>query len=293
MKLEKALKGQLQTLRQEKLKLQAEKRTMQRQMQKQMKAAVREAVRRGGEQEKGRAERLSKMIERKAGEIQNLNKKIRELQEQLRKGTTPQLEGLNLEKELVKELRKNFEEDTIEPHGKAGDIIHRVNFNKRTTGEVYTFQSACEIFGVPASKTRKSHSRVTKPAIESLLTDVTGELELLNRLKQEFDRHPVDLAPERCYSPATLAKEYFSAMGIKPPEKKFKIPNRINGIAMQAFVAGRAECTTTRTVVPITYLDFRTQFPAVSHLLGCREILCAKSLKFPASPPRRATCWHA
>ena len=40
--------------------------------------------------------------------------------------------------------------------------------------------------------------RVTKPAIERLLRDVTAELELLNRLTQEFDQHPVDVLPEHC-----------------------------------------------------------------------------------------------
>jgi hypothetical protein len=110
---------------------------------------------------------------------------------------------------------------------------------------------------------------------------VSGELVLLNRLTQEIKRHPGGIAPERCYSPATLAKQYFSAMGIKPPQEKFGIPNRINGIAMQAFVAGRAECTIRRTPVPVTYLDFHAQFPAASKLLDCREILCAESLEFP------------
>jgi hypothetical protein len=147
------------------------------------------------------------------------------------------------------------------------------------TGETYTFLSACEIFGVPASRTRIFRPRVTKPAIERLLSNVIGELELLNRLRQEFDRHSADLAPERCYSPATLARAHFSAMGIKPQQQKF-IPDSINGIAMQAFVAGRAECNIRRTPVPVTYLDFHSQFPAVSSLFGCREILCAESIKF-------------
>ena len=57
------------------------------------------------------------------------------------------------------------------------------------TGESYTFRSACKIFGVSVSRTRKSFPRVTKLAIESVLRDVTAELELLNRLKEEFDRH--------------------------------------------------------------------------------------------------------
>jgi len=58
------------------------------------------------------------------------------------------------------------------------------------------------------------------------------------------------------------------------------ISDRINGIAMQAFAAGRAECTITRTPVPVIYVDFHAQFPAVSSLLDCREILCAESLEF-------------
>jgi hypothetical protein len=148
------------------------------------------------------------------------------------------------------------------------------------TGEVYSFQSACDIFGAPASRQRKPE-RVTKPAIERLLRDVTAELELLNRLTKEFERHPVDLLPDHCYSPATLAKSYLSAMGIKPPQEKFKIPDRINGIATQASAGGRAECMIRQTPQPITYVDFHAQFPAVSKLLGCREILCAESLEFP------------
>ena len=150
------------------------------------------------------------------------------------------------------------------------------------TGEVYTLPSACEIFGVPASKAGKHYTCVTKPAVEHLLKTVASELELLNRLKEKFDPHlhSIGLVPERCYSPATVASAYFRAMGIKPPQEKFTIPDRIHGIAMQSFFAGRAECTITRTPVPVTYVDFHAQFPAVSKLLDCREILCAESLEF-------------
>lgn len=149
------------------------------------------------------------------------------------------------------------------------------------TGEAYIFSSASEIFGTPASKARKSHPGVTKPAIERLLRNVTGELELLNRLNQRYAPHPIDQVAERCYSPATLAKGYLSKMGIKPPQEKFKTPDKINGIAMQSFFAGRAGCMICRTPVPSTYVDFQAQFPAISNLLNCREILCAKSLEFP------------
>jgi hypothetical protein len=91
---------------------------------------------------------------------------------------------------------------------------------------------------------------------------------------------PLDLSADRCYSGATLAKSYCSAMGIKPPQEKFKIPDRINGIAAQASAGGRAECMIRRSPVPVTYVDFLAQFSAVSYLLGCREILRAESLEF-------------
>jgi hypothetical protein len=90
---------------------------------------------------------------------------------------------------------------------------------------------------------------------------------------------PLDLSPDRSYSPATLAKSYFSAMGAKPPHKTFKIPDRINGIATQASLGGRAECLIRRTPVPVTYVDFHAQFSAISKLIDLRQIPCAESLE--------------
>jgi hypothetical protein len=194
------------------------------------------------------------------------------------------IESLDASKAIYRLIKYKFhEKDAEREEEQQFSDVHILDLKTLTavlTGEVYTFPSACEIFAVPASRSRKSWSRVTKPAIEGLLRDVTGELELLNRLKQDFDRHPVDLAPERCYSPATLAKAYYNAMGITTPQKKFSIPDRINGIAMQSFFAGRAECTIRCTPLPVAYVDFHAQFPAISSLLCCREILCAERLKF-------------
>jgi hypothetical protein len=194
------------------------------------------------------------------------------------------IESIDAAKAIYRPIKYKFEErDAKKKEGKKFPNVHILDLKTLTsvlTGEVYSFPTACDIFAAPASKQRKSYSRVTKPAIERLLRDVTAEPELLNRLKREFERHPVDLPPDRCYSPATLAKSYLSAMGIKPPQEKFKIPDRINGIATQASAGGRAECMIRQTPVPVTYVDFHAQFPAVSKLLGCREISRAESLEF-------------
>jgi len=195
------------------------------------------------------------------------------------------IESLDAAKAIYRPIKYKFHDlDAAQEEDSKFSNVHILDlktFTSVLTGEVCSFPTACEIFGVPASKQRKNYSRVTKLAIERLLKDVVAELELFNRLTQEFGRHPVDLLPDRCYSPATLAKSYLSAMGIKPPQEKFKIPHKINGIAAQASAGGRAECMIRRAAVPVTYVDFHAQFPAVSYLLNCREILCAESLEFP------------
>jgi hypothetical protein len=195
------------------------------------------------------------------------------------------IESLDAAKAIYRPIKYMFQgRDAEQEDEQKSSNVHILDLKTLVsvlTGENYPFSSAAKIFGIPASRTRNSSARVTKPAIEQLLRDVTGELELLNRLGKELARHPADLIPERCYSSATLAKSYFSAMGIKPPQDKFKIPDKINGIAAQAFFAGRAECLIRRTPVPVTYVDFHAQFPAVSKLLNCRELLCAEDLDFP------------
>lgn len=122
-RLEESLRQEKQDLQKEKLKMEKEKKRI-----------MKEAFEKGKVKEKARSERLSKMLQNRMGTIQEQNKKIKELQEQLKKGTTPQIEGLNLEEELVKELRNEFTDDKIEHHGKDGDIVHRVIFKNKQAG---------------------------------------------------------------------------------------------------------------------------------------------------------------
>jgi hypothetical protein len=95
------------------------------------------------------------------------------------------IESLDASKAIYRLLKYKFhEKDEREEEEKSSDV-HILDLGTLTaalTGEAYTFQSACEIFGAPVSKAHKHRPRVTKAAIEHLLRDVTAELELLNRL---------------------------------------------------------------------------------------------------------------
>ena len=72
------------------------------------------------------------MLEGKVKQIQNLKERVK----QLRKGTTPQTEGLEFEEKLVKRLKKEFPEDKIVREGKGGDVLQTVMFERKPAGVI-------------------------------------------------------------------------------------------------------------------------------------------------------------
>jgi hypothetical protein len=103
--------------------------------------ATKEALEKGKKHEKKRTDRLSDMLKGNMEKLQKATQKmsesdkiIKELREQLKKGTTPQVEGLNLEEELVKELKAKFPGDEIIRKGHGGDIYHYVKYNNEKIG---------------------------------------------------------------------------------------------------------------------------------------------------------------
>ena len=144
----------------------------------------------------------------------------------------------------------------------------------------YNLESACKGFDVPGKKKHKPTGKVTVEEINYCRQDVRATAGLLNAMKKEFDRHPVEFRPDRAYSPASLAKAYLGAMNIALPKEKFNISDGELGIAMQAYFGGRAECRIRKTPVPIAHTDFTSQYPTVNALLGNWDVLTAKSARF-------------
>ena len=68
------------------------------------------------------------------------------------------------------------------------------------------------------------------------------------------------------------------------PRKKFKVPKRTLGIAMQGYYGGRAECRIRRTVVPVVQTDFTSQYPTVNALLGNWWTLIGEDVQFEECP---------
>jgi hypothetical protein len=175
---------------------------------------------------------------------------------------------------------------------KLGSILHKDEWPKqsrfldvRTLGwalrnHPFTLKSACKAFKVKGKKDHKPTGKINSEEIEYCREDVAATHRVLNAMMAEFNRNPIDLNPDKAYSPASIAKAYLKEMGIKQPKQHFKVSNKTLGVAMQSYYGGRAECRIRRTAVPVIYTDFTSQYPTVNALLGNWGVLTSSSIRF-------------
>ncbi len=175
---------------------------------------------------------------------------------------------------------------------KLSSILHKEEWPKegrfldlRTLGWAlrnvsYTLERACEDFQVEGKVDHKPCGRITSEELEYCRGDVAASHRLLNAMMEEFNRNPVELQPDKAYSPASIAKAYLKAMAIKKPKQHFKAANKALGIAMQSYYGGRAECRIRKTAVPVIHTDFTSQYPTVNALLGNWNALTSSTIRF-------------
>jgi hypothetical protein len=145
----------------------------------------------------------------------------------------------------------------------------------------YSLKRLCEEFKTEHQKIdHEPTGEVTFEEIEYARQDGRCTVGALNALKEEFDKHPIPLNPCNAYSPASVAKSYFDAMGIVRPADKFKIPAEYHGIAMQTYYGGRSETRIRCTEVPVVPVDFTSEYPTCCALLGLFDIITAKRISF-------------
>lgn len=148
------------------------------------------------------------------------------------------------------------------------------------TDESYSLANAIRAFdSQPQKMEHDPTGLITDEEITYARRDVHGTLGLLNALKREYELHPVDLLPDRAYSPASIGKAYLRSMGVAEPMCQFKdIPAKIHGIAMSAYYGGRAECRIRRWPVPVVPVDLTSEYPSVDALLGIWDLLTAERI---------------
>lgn len=108
----------------------------EQELRRNRKEILKEGMEAGKRKEKRRAEHLAKQVGGLLQRDREKDKRIKELEQQLKRGTTPQTEGLLYEDQLAKQLRTNFPQDEIRRTGKGGDVIQRVRTNGRVVGTI-------------------------------------------------------------------------------------------------------------------------------------------------------------
>jgi len=176
-----------------------------------------------------------------------------------------------------KRSRMDITQPKGRPLGSTGKpVVYRPGFlDLRTlafalTDRGHSLRSACTAFDVEQGKADPGeHGQITPDYIAYARQDVNATGSLLEALRADYDRHPIDLDPCRAMSPASIAKAYYRAMGVTPRlTAQPDFPPEILGYAMSAYYGGRVEGAIRRTPVPIVYTDVLSMYPSCNSLMG-------------------------
>lgn len=147
------------------------------------------------------------------------------------------------------------------------------------TNTKHTLASAGAAFGVDTAKFEAvEHGVINSRYIDYNRNDVGATYDLYVKVTTEFERHPLGITLDRVYSPATLSKAYYLAMGMVPALEKFVVPDEVMGQVMSAFYGARTECMIRRTPVPVQVLDFTSMYPTVNSLMQLWFLLTAQTV---------------
>jgi hypothetical protein len=133
------------------------------------------------------------------------------------------------------------------------------------TGRAHSLESAAKTFATEHRKLGDAeHGRpLTRDYLRYLRRDVLVTQELLEKVLEEYRRHPIDLDPSQVYSGASIAKAYLKILGITPPATRSTVSDEELGHSMAAFFGGRAETHIRRELVPVTYVDLESTYPSL------------------------------
>ena len=148
------------------------------------------------------------------------------------------------------------------------------------TDESHSLESACNAFEVPYTKRDVTHGAVTAEYVDYCRDDVRATATLLRATLRELALHPIDLAPERAYSPASIGKAYLKAMKIRPTlELHPDFDPGVLGHVFSAYFGGRAETRIRKLMAPVRVVDFTSMYPTVNALMNNWSLVTASKVE--------------
>lgn len=137
-----------------------------------------------------------------------------------------------------------------------------------------------ELFGPLLKTEAEEHGLITHEYVDYCRADVRATAAAYVGLVKELDKHPIDVADDKVYSPASIAKGYFKAMGVQEPRvKKSTLPDSVMGFAMSTFYGGRAEAHIRKVPVPVEHVDITSMYPTVNILMGLWDLFTSEGVR--------------
>jgi len=141
------------------------------------------------------------------------------------------------------------------------------------TNESHSLESGSTALGLGYEKLPVALGTCSEELLHYVREDVAATCELAGRALREFHRHPVSLSADRAYSPAAIGASYFRRVGIRPPLERADISPTQLAEAMGAFYGPRVEVRIRHHAVPVSLVDFQSQYSNVARLLGIWRLL--------------------
>ncbi|OGF01593.1 MAG: hypothetical protein A2509_03100 [Candidatus Edwardsbacteria bacterium RIFOXYD12_FULL_50_11] len=112
------------------------RKRFERDKQIELKRVRSEAIAKGIAKQKARTDKVTSLMDKIRKDRDEANERVKQLEEMIKKGTTPQLEGFDFEKLFSDQLKKKFPNDDIKSTGKKGDVIQTVKVETKTVGKI-------------------------------------------------------------------------------------------------------------------------------------------------------------
>lgn len=146
------------------------------------------------------------------------------------------------------------------------------------TNGSHSLESACRAFDIRYLKREVELGMLSEELIDYVRDDVGATTLLAEAALKVFHQHPVALSADRTYSAAAIGAAYLRRIGIRPPRTHAEISNAQLAQAMAAFYGPRVEVRIRHVPVPVSLVDFSSQYAHVARLLGLWDLLRAERL---------------
>jgi len=121
---------------------------------------------------KSKMDQLERSLQLSANKYETASNEIQRLKEQMKKGITPQIEGLLEEGKLLKKLTELFPNDKFEHPGKGGDIIQTVRDRNNEAGKIVYECKRVKHFDKKHVEQAREARRIRKADYAVLVTNV-------------------------------------------------------------------------------------------------------------------------